>query len=118
MNLSVEHVLMFVLVFCAFYYMMNRCGCKEGYEPMITKDSKEYPKPNPGDCSEWWEELKIMSADQKQIALSLYDKIGDNDITDKEAIDYYLNNSMTTQQQAIDLMITLMDQADCRSITY
>jgi hypothetical protein len=30
MNLSVEHVLMFVLVFCAFYYMMNRCGCKEG----------------------------------------------------------------------------------------
>jgi len=30
MNLTVEHVLMFVLVFCAFYYLMKGCGCKEG----------------------------------------------------------------------------------------
>ena len=30
MNLSVEHVLMFVLVVCAFYYLMGSCGCKEG----------------------------------------------------------------------------------------
>jgi hypothetical protein len=30
MNLSVEHVLMLALVFCVFYYLKNRCGCKEG----------------------------------------------------------------------------------------
>ena len=38
MNLSVEHVLMFVLVFCAFYYMMNRCGCKEGIKDKCPLD--------------------------------------------------------------------------------
>jgi len=26
MNLSVEHVLLFALVVCAFYYLMNGCG--------------------------------------------------------------------------------------------
>ena len=30
MKLTVEHVLMFVLVFCAFYYLKDRCECKEG----------------------------------------------------------------------------------------
>jgi len=31
MNLTVEHMLMFVLVFCAFYYLMKGgCGYKEG----------------------------------------------------------------------------------------
>lgn len=32
MNLSVEHVFMFTLVVCALYYLMGKCGCKEGYE--------------------------------------------------------------------------------------
>ena len=31
MNLSAEHVLMFALVICALYYLMNKCDCKEGY---------------------------------------------------------------------------------------
>ena len=31
MNISVEHVLMFALVVCVFYYLMGNCGCKEGY---------------------------------------------------------------------------------------
>ena len=30
MELTVEHVLMLALVFCAFYYLMGGCGCKEG----------------------------------------------------------------------------------------
>ena len=30
MNLSVENVLLFALVVCALYFLMNRCGCKEG----------------------------------------------------------------------------------------
>ena len=30
MDLTVEHVFMFVLVFCAFYYLKDRCECKEG----------------------------------------------------------------------------------------
>jgi len=28
MNLSVEHVLMFALVVCVFYYLMGKCDCK------------------------------------------------------------------------------------------
>ena len=28
MNLSVEHCLMFVLVVCAFYYLMGKCSCR------------------------------------------------------------------------------------------
>jgi len=35
MNLSAEHVLMFALVICALYYLMNKCDCRrvEGLTP-------------------------------------------------------------------------------------
>ena len=38
MNLSVEHVLMFALVVCALYYLMGKCGCKEGYDDYDVTD--------------------------------------------------------------------------------
>ena len=30
-EMKVEHVLMFALVVCALYYLMGKCGCKEGF---------------------------------------------------------------------------------------
>lgn len=39
MNLSVEHVLMFALVICALYYLMGKCGCKEGYDDYEITDN-------------------------------------------------------------------------------
>ncbi len=35
MNLNVEHVLMFALVVCVFYYLIGSCGCRrvEGVTP-------------------------------------------------------------------------------------
>lgn len=44
MNLSVEHVLMFVLFVCALHYFMNKCGCRrvEGIgKPCTSMDACE-----------------------------------------------------------------------------
>ena len=44
MNLNVEHVLMFALVVCALYYLMGKCGCKEGYEDQTSFCENEFIK--------------------------------------------------------------------------
>ena len=41
MNLSVEHVLMFALVVCALYYLMDGCDYKEGFNEKCKSDLKE-----------------------------------------------------------------------------
>ena len=52
MNLSVENVLLFALVVCALYLLVNRCGCKEG---MKNSDEPE----NSSDCERLCEENKV-----------------------------------------------------------
>ena len=88
MNLSVEHVLMFALVFCAFYYMTNRCGCKEG----VIDDSPEDTMMTLLDLQdEYTNELK-----------GIYDP---DDVT--AAVDYYEKKNMYLLGQQINNSILL-----------
>uniref|UniRef100_A0A6C0FBR7 Uncharacterized protein n=1 Tax=viral metagenome TaxID=1070528 RepID=A0A6C0FBR7_9ZZZZ len=104
MNLTVEHVLMFVLVFCAFYYLKNGCGCKEGMSPGEAGGKEKL-------CAENWANLQNMSADQIKEYTKYYNMMlraaeAKSALQIKAARQYYNDNVSHREAQ---ISLTLQD---------
>jgi hypothetical protein len=101
MNLSVEHVLMFVLVFCAFYYLKNGCGCKEGVSPSPA---------SPAECAESWKEVGMMANQNRTFSNQYYKMLSEavekkNALLAQQAMQSYDQNVILDREDQIHRIV-------------